>query len=98
MQKKGSVFSVCVFGAVLFMVSLFQGRDVEDAVHQIDFVDDDSREAAEQMDDIYAVGENIAISDQEIQQYADFYRKNGLDEKAACEAAQKNGMRYMWRP
>ena len=41
-------------------------------------------------DDIYAVGNNIAISKAEIQQYMDFYLNDGKDEKEAYQLAVKD--------
>ena len=39
------------------------------------------------LDNVFAVGNNIMISDQEIQQYADYYKNEGLNENEALSAA-----------
>lgn len=43
-------------------------------------------------DDIYAVGNNIAISKAEVQQYTDFYLNNGESEENAQKLAEKDAM------
>ena len=40
-------------------------------------------------DDIYAVGNNIAVSKAEVQQYTDFYLNNGESEENAQKLAEK---------
>ena len=43
-------------------------------------------------DDIYAVGNNIAVSKAEVQQYTDFYLNNGESEENAQKLAEKDAM------
>ena len=43
-------------------------------------------------DDIYAVGNNIAVSKAEVQQYTDFYLNNGESEENAQKLVEKDAM------
>lgn len=43
-------------------------------------------------DDIYAVGNNIAVSKAEVQQYTDFYLNNGESEENTQKLAEKDAM------
>ncbi len=53
-------------------------------------LDKEQYHAYKKMDNTYAVGKNIAISNEEIQQYADFYTNEGYSEEEAYAAARKD--------
>ena len=68
-------------------------ENVNDLYHEsfsADGLTKEQRTKYQEMDNIYAVGKNIAISIQEMQQYIDFYTNEGYSEEEAFAAAQKD--------
>lgn len=58
----------------------------------VDGLSDSQKKEYLSRDDIYAVGKNIAVSKAEVQQYTDFYLKDGKDKDNAQELARKDAM------
>lgn len=67
--------------------------DVNDFYHETlepDGLSDDQVSALENLDTIYEVGDNIAISTQEVEQYTEFYINSGMTQEDAEAEARKD--------
>lgn len=61
----------------------------------VDGLSDNQKKEYLTRDDVYAVGNNIVISKEEVQQYTDFYLHDGESEANAHQLAVKDAMDEM---